>query len=612
MVKTFKPERQPFRRRLSRPDARIYAGVFIIALAVRLLYLWNYSGTPYWEALVMDPGSHWRLARSIAEGQGMGAVPYFRAPLYFYLVAGFMSLFQEPLWPLRIFQAILGSLSAVMTAGVARRYLGRPASALAGLLFAFYWVPVYFDGEVLITTLATFLGLSSLLAVMAADRAFHEDPQKWAGYGLAGMLLGFSALARPNVLVFAAAVALVLFGRAVQEAWKTRKGIPRQGLQRTLAAALLFCLGVAACLAPVTTRNRVEGGEWVLLATQGGINFWMGNNENADGRTVMVPLPRRRIPLRYLKRNKGHPWIKENVWISSKYVAERNTGRTLGDGRVSGYWYKRAFEWMKDDPADAALLWARKALYLFQATEVGNNRDLEYHARLIPVLRLLSYVKLDYFGPLLLAGLVIALGRVRQWRWPLLFFLSYAASVVAFFVTSRYRVPLFPAGMCFAALTLQTLYRAIRDSRNSRHGLARAGAITALVLLCAFLVNMPWPRWNDRPLRSALHYSQGIELFENRSLNTARRELTKALKIKPRFPEARFWLGKVEEEAGRNKEAIRHYKECIRQAPYYAVAHYELGRLYLDMSKDKGDLYYRKAEKHLEKARKLAPGVFSP
>ncbi len=609
MAEISKTDRRLFGCRLSRQDAWIFAAVGIVAFAVRLLYLWTYSKSPYWDALVLDPGSHWKLARSIAHGQGMGEYPYFRAPLYFYLVAGFMKSFAEPLWGLRIFQALVGSLTASLTAALARQYLGRAASAFAGLLFALYWVPVYFDGEILIASPATFLGVVSLLAVMAADRTWQDNPRKWPWFGVAGLVLGVSVLARPNTLVFAAAVPAVL---VLRSAWKSRQagaGV-LLNLRTPLAGALLFCLGVAACLAPATVRNRAAGGEWLLLASQGGINFWIGNNKNADGRTVVVPLPRSRIPSYYLKKHSDHPWINENVWISSKYVAEQDTGRNLGDGEVSDYWYGQSLEWMVENPGEALSLLAEKTLFVFQAREVGNNRDILYHQNIMPVLRALSAVNLAYLGPLILAGLVLAMGRARQWMWPLLFFICYAATVIGFFVTSRYRMPLFPVGMCFAAFTLEELYRGIREFKTSGRGLARLAAMAALVGICAFLVNMPWPKWNDRPLRSAMHYNQGMALYKKHSYDAARQELQKALAIKAHYPEAHFWLGKVYEQTGQHKQAAEHYERSIEQAPSYAPAHYELGRLYLHMSAEKGDRYHRRARVRLEKAHRLAPRIF--
>jgi len=576
----------PRRAGASRQDALICAAIFCVALIARLVYLYFYSRTPYWDTLILDPGTHWKLARDIAEGQGMGPYPYFRSPFYFYLLAGFMKIFPGPLWPFRIFQALLGSLTAAFTFVIARHYLGRTASAAAGLLFGLYWATVYFDGELLIAGPATFLGAASLLTILLTDKALQKNGRKWPWFGLAGVVVGLSCLARPNYLVFAAAVPVFLLLREIIQNRK-EKAPPAANMKRTIAAALLFCLGVGACIAPVTVRNRVKGGEWLLLASQGGINFWIGNNENADGRTVIVPHPRRRVPLRYLEKNKDHPWINENVWITSKYVAEKEEGRALTDGQVSDYWYERALKRMKENPAQSLGLLTKKALYLFQAREVGNNRDIVYHRDNIPVLKALGAVNTSWIMPLVFAGIVLALARPAKWSWPLLFYICYAATVIAFFVTSRYRLPLFPVGMCFAALTAESLYSQWRNPSSLKRRLSRTGALLVLLLACAFVVNMDHPKWNQRPLRSAMHYNQGMALYQKQEYDDARKELQYALKVKEHYPEAHFWLGKIAQEQGRLKEAAAAFKKCVEQAPYYAPAHHELGKTYLDMAAGK-------------------------
>ena len=48
-------------------------------------------------------------------------------------------------------------------------------------------------------------------------------------------------------------------------------------------ARVLILLGAALAIAPVTLRNRVVGGEWVLVTAGGGFNFYIGNHAAADG-----------------------------------------------------------------------------------------------------------------------------------------------------------------------------------------------------------------------------------------------------------------------------------------------------------------------------------------
>jgi len=595
----------------SRRDLLLMLAVGLAALVARLAYLLSYSHTIYWDALVMDPANHLELAKAMARGAGGGPYPYFRAPLYLWILAGLAEVFKEPLWPVRIFQVLMGSATAAMTYLLGSRLLKRPAALLAGLVMALFWVPVYFDGEILITGLATFLNLSLLLAIMRAEEEAQKgDRGSGAGWwAAAGVLAGLSAIARPNILLFAAAVVLLLASRSLRACLRPTffQGSP----QRQAACAGLFVLGAAACILPVTARNFAVSGEVVLISSQGGINFWLGNHKGADGRTVVVPVPRREIPLSFIRSRSDHFWVVEDVWLSSVYVAEGELRGRVGESEVSRYWYGRALGWMAGDPASALELIAKKALYLFQALEVSNNRDLDYHCRQVPALGVLSRLPSAAVWTFILAGLAPALARRREWKWPLIFFLTYGASVAAFFVNSRYRVPLLPVGLCMGALWFQEAAGALRALRAASGGAARLAGLAALAAACALVVNMPWPKWNDRPLRSAMRYNLGIALAEKGDYRAAESELRAALEIKDYYPEAHLLLAKVFEARGEIDSAIAELELCLQQAPDYAPAHYDLFRLYAKKSRG-NDRRLQKAMEHLERAHLLDPSTFPP
>ena len=52
---------------------------------------------------------------------------------------------------------------------------------------------------------------------------------------------------------------------------------------------LLLILSAAAVISPWTLRNYRVHGEWILISSNGGINFWIGNNEQATGEFIEPP-----------------------------------------------------------------------------------------------------------------------------------------------------------------------------------------------------------------------------------------------------------------------------------------------------------------------------------
>lgn len=573
-------------------DRVILLVIIFIAFGARLAYLVEYTFSDWWDALIMDPGNHWDLAGRIAAGEGMGPYAFFRAPFYLYLLAGFRALFGDSLWPIRVLQLFLGTSVCGMIFILGRRLMHPALAFVAAFIYSCWWVPVYFDGELLTESPATFL---NLLLLLLLDRADDAGPRQKRWLAWAGLTAGLSAITRPNILLFAAAAALVLGVRCLAQ---FRSRGEWRGL---VVGTAMFVVGVGLPIAPVTLRNLILADDLVLIASQGGINFWLGNHAGADGRTVVVPVPRRDIPLDFLNRRPDHPWLREDVWISSAYGADTGMKRRSTESEISDYWYGQAWDWVRAHPGDFLTLTAKKALYLFQDREVSNNRDLLHHRSQFWILSICR-PSFGLIAPLALVGIGVALmkERRRRWLWPLLFVGFYGASVVMFFVTTRYRVPMFPALVLFAALAVeQTLAWAGSGKWQ------RAAATVLVVGLLAVAVNVDWPKWNDRPLRSAMRYNLGIALFEQGKYQGAEGEFRAAVEIKDNYPEAWFWLGRTLSVLGRPKGSTEALEKSIEQAPGYAPAHLELARRYAEL----GD--QDKARRHLQIARELAPGLFS-
>ena len=255
--------------RLERKDLGLCAAIFFMALAVRLAYLYSYSRSPLWYALVMDPANHWAMARDIATGNGLGRYAYFRAPLYLWFLGSIVKVFGPSLWAARIVQALLGSSSAALTYLLARRLLGRRNFAiLAGLISAFYWGAVYFDGELLITPVATFLNLSGLLLLMVADERDADNMpalRVFMLWALAGATLGTACIARPNTLVFAVAVWVVILAKVLQRRYRRNDsaGYPGTAPKLVMIRIGIFTVFLLAPVIFVAGRNLAVAEDFV-------------------------------------------------------------------------------------------------------------------------------------------------------------------------------------------------------------------------------------------------------------------------------------------------------------------------------------------------------------
>jgi predicted membrane-bound mannosyltransferase len=291
-------------------DGVLFAAIVLSAFALRLTYVLQLRSSPLFDRPQMDERYHDQWAQAIATGETFVEGPYFRVPLYPAFLAAVYEVFGHDYLAPRIVQALLGALSCGLLFLIGRNVFGRAVGAVAGFAAASYWTLIYFDGELLIPSLIVFLDLLLIWSLLRAARA----PAKLT-YGLAGVVLGLSAIARPNILLFGPAVVIWLVV------------VRRRELKRGLLHVACVTSGCLLVILPVTIRNYVVGDDLVLIASQSGVNFYIGNNPRSDGHTAIVP---------------GTP----GDWWGSYYAtierAERALGRKLKASEVSRYYYGQA------------------------------------------------------------------------------------------------------------------------------------------------------------------------------------------------------------------------------------------------------------------------------
>jgi 4-amino-4-deoxy-L-arabinose transferase-like glycosyltransferase len=441
--------------------------IFAVALAFRLLYLRESSVEPAFNLFYMDAEYHLEWAKALATGawvppyDSLRAAPFFRAPLYPHFLAGLFSVFGVNTVAARIVQIVIGSASCALAYGVAARCFGQRVGVVAGLLCSVYWVLAYFDAELLLPVLLVFLALLGFLLAFAAVE--RRSLFRIAGSGLA---FGLFAITRPNILAF--------FPFAVL--WVSRMARGAAG-RRAALFALLFTVLFALPPAAVTVRNRLVGDDWVLVSSQGGVNFYIGNNARSNGMEAVVPGTRQ-------------TWW--GGYEDTVRMAEESAGRPLRSSEVSAYWFRRAFEDIRESPGHWLRLTLRKALAFIGDPELPNNEPYEARRNRYAAFRAFPLSFAVLFGlfvmalPLAAAPTRFGLSATRRPRGVRLEFVSillqfavvYAASIIAFFVTGRYRVPLIPIIAAGAAVALVAIWDLLRTRR-----FVVAAAVVAVAVL---------------------------------------------------------------------------------------------------------------------------------
>lgn len=618
---------------------------FALALAVLVLLVllvdW-YLGlalSPLFHSPAIDEAVHWSWAQSLARGAGSPELPYFRAPLYPWLL-GALTRLGLGLAELRL----VGCLLVLGGTGLLIHWARRLGGPRAGVALAFLALLdaglVYYAPMLLIPALLVPLGIGSGLALGRV--AASGRPTAWAL--LAGLLLGLAAIARPTALV------ALLPGLALL--WYGGKNLGPVNRGRRLAG---FLAGVLVPVALVAGFNGWPA-SGVLIASQGGVNFWIGNNGQADGTSAVLP-------------GVGQAWEREDA---RALAADRGA---QGPAAESAFYYEEGRRWLLEHPQEAAALWLRKASLVLERHPLGNNTAILAMAERSPSLHWLlqwGWAALLFLG---FGGLLEGHPHNRPLRfWLLAVVLLEMLAVVAFFVNTRFLLPasallLLPAALwlgdlagrgrlviqrnpalALSALAFASLAFTAQPAvagllagglmgylprRESTDRALPPGMLLAVALGLALTVSLalwfgpytfPWvlaalclPGWarllwpvrgfahprllglgllalfllegnpwgqrhtaeQDSHDRSRMHFQEGNAWLRLQQPDSAQASFLASLKAWPGQPEVRLNLGLLAEARQRPAEAETWYRVELQHDPSSAKAHNNLGNLAL-------------------------------
>lgn len=489
--------------------------VAAIALVVRLAYLLTAHGDAF-DNPIIDADYYDHLATRVATGAGFPDEPFWQPPFYPLILGWLYRIFGHTLWAPRIVQAALGAASAALVCEAARRVTEkRWAGIAAGLLVALHGTLVFYDGELLPTSLAVFVAALVLWGITCA-------PATWKTSLALGAAIGLGALAVAPLLLL-----------LLPAAWAMASGRSRRPLV-VVAAAL-------AIIAPVTLMNRARSGEWILISANGGVNLWIGNNPDVDRSMAIRP---------------GAGW--------EALVAEPERAGVTGAGAQSDWFVKRAAGFCASSPVACVKNLAYKTRLLLVSRDLPRNEDLYVAREQSPVLAALTPSRggiafpFALLWPLAAAGVAAAvLLRSRPHLMVAATALALAAPSVLFFVTGRYRAPLVPALCVLAAVGLvEVAAPRVKPSW---------GPIAAGLVALALAV---WPvrLAVDRvSFRAELQYAVGGRLSRLGDDEGAVKALRRALASRPDYIEAAYNLALALERLKRPREAIEVYDRILRR-----------------------------------------------
>ena len=127
-------------------SGRTVASIWLLAFAVRCLYLWQISHAPFYDLRLGDADAYDAWARRVAAGDWIGQGVFYQAPLYPYVLALLYRTLGDSVTVVRVVQALLGATSCALLAAAATFFVGETAAAIAGVLLAVYPPAIFLDG----------------------------------------------------------------------------------------------------------------------------------------------------------------------------------------------------------------------------------------------------------------------------------------------------------------------------------------------------------------------------------------------------------------------------------------------------------------------------------
>ena len=447
---------------VARPAGSPTRAVILFMLAVagaRVAFVFATRADPVFRAPDLDEAFYHVWARSLAENRGDFQGPYFLGPLYPYVVSFLYRIFGPEVFGVRLVQTGLGVLDVGLVLLLGRRLFGSAAGFAGATLLSLYGPLAFYEGLLLVEVLLLSLVLGALCILVLP---------RWNPVVrgvLVGALLGLAALGRATALL---CVPVALLGL-----WREGRVARRQPV-----GALLVCLlGCLLVLAPVAVRNSRHGGG-LVLTTNGGVNFYAGNFEGANGRfreppgvqffrDPALPTADPRAPL--------PPQVAERALT---VVAAAGTERAAD----SSVWLHLAWDWIRTHPVDFLVLEIRKAWLLLQEQEVTHLESFAFHRERLAALRFFV-VGFSWILPFALLGGWCA-GRQRILGAGLAagFMVALLLPALLFFVTSRYRLAAVPELALFAGFGVATVGQWLRARAWKRVALGTAFLLPVFVL----------------------------------------------------------------------------------------------------------------------------------
>ncbi|MCJ7579023.1 MAG: glycosyltransferase family 39 protein [Candidatus Aminicenantes bacterium] len=345
----------------------------------------------------------------------------FRPPGYPYFLAVLYTLFGAHLLPVCLVQSILAVFTCLFIFLLGKGLASERTGLWAAGFFTVYPQFIRYPGNLFVETLFIFLFIFALLFLFDTG----QKPS-YAKSIMAGILLGLSALVREVALFMI--LPILLWAILMM-----KDSLEKKQWRKNLSVFLMF---FALTLSPWTLRNYFLFHRFIPISTNGGFNFRMGNNPQATGGYNSDIDANIKWP---------HPLSNESPEeLLSLEIEATKTG------------YNNGINFIFQNPGHFFQLALKKFVLLWRPPVYKLNLRGNFNETIFRIFWLINYLVLLIFA---IPGMWISIKKFgREWSLFHLLLFSVTGLHMLVFSATRYRLPMIPLLMIFAALTLDTAW----------------------------------------------------------------------------------------------------------------------------------------------------------
>jgi len=486
--------------------------ILFCAFLIRISYLFFLRDTVFYDPYIMDKHDQktfilW-AEQILKHPFYVDGKVFYMAPFYPYFLSFLFLITGGNLFGIYLIQILIDVFLCYLIYLLGKTLVKEEVGILACLFYAFYKTSVVYSVSILSDGLITFLYIAFITCLYIALK--KHKLKLWI---LTGILLGFSALAKPTIGIFLPFLLIGLFIYSEKDIISLK--ISFLGQRILVFSILIFLSGLV--ILPVTIRNWYVGKIFIPICSNGPENWRIGNSSDSIG-------------LFY------YP-----------------TGELLSVFSID-FWK----------------LFLKKLNLFFISYEWPQNLNVYLMDGLIPSLKF-AFVRFGFIVPLGLFGLILFFRNFKENFFYIFFTISNVIWVVLFFITDRYRLP---AVCCFSISASYLILWTFNEIFKKKKFL-KPFLLLLFASIFAYMFNYAPSELLPDESKKIFGYlsAKGIEKdLREGKVEKAYKKATQYLKFLPSEPKSNFLMAIVYYEMGDKEKSIEFLNKTLKLKPDFELA----------------------------------------